>query len=115
MPTPEREVTVHRPKITRLRVALATAGAALLVSLVPAPSRTAAEETTTTKKEKKSKMPSMPQMQRMKPMDVMHMMDPDKKGYVTHEEFMKFYEDLFQRLDRDKNGQLTQPEFTDEG
>jgi len=107
---------VHRPKIARVHVALAAAGAALVMSLTAAPTRVAAQETpkkTETKTGKK--MPSMPELQKMKPMDVMHMMDTDKKGYVTKEEFMKFYEDLFKRLDRDESGTLTPPEFTDRG
>jgi hypothetical protein len=107
---------VHRPKIARVHVALAAAGAALVMSLISAPTRAAAQETpkkTETKTGKK--MPSFPEMQQMKPMDVMKMMDKDKKGYVTHEEFMKFYEELFKRLDRDESGTLTPPEFTDRG
>ncbi len=101
---------MHAPNITRARIALAAVGAALVVLLVPAPSRAAAEDAT-----KKEKMPSYPALMQMKPTDVMNMMDKDKTGYVTHEEFMKFYEALFQRLDRDKNQQLTAPEFTDRG
>ncbi len=77
-----------------------------------APGRAAAEDAA---KKEKQKMPSYPALMQMKPEDVMNMMDKDKKGYVTHEEFMKFYEALFQRLDRDKNQQLTLPEFTDRG
>lgn len=103
---------MHASKITRARMALASVGAALVVLLVPAPSRAAAEDAA---KKEKQKMPSYPALMQMKPEDVMNMMDKDKKGYVTHEEFMKFYEALFQRLDRDKNQQLTLPEFTDRG
>jgi spore coat protein CotH len=49
--------------------------------------------------------------QKMKPMQVMHMMDPDKKGFVTHEEFMKFYEELFNNLDKNHDGKLTAEEL----
>jgi len=107
---------VHRPSIARVHVALAAVGAALVVSLVSAPTQAAAQETTKkTETKTGKKMPSFPELQKMKPMDVMHMMDTDKKGYVTKEEFMKFYEDLFKRLDRDESGTLTPPEFTDRG
>lgn len=54
-------------------------------------------------------------VQQMKPAEVMHMMDAGQKGYVTHDEFMKFYEKLFERMDRDRNGKLSEPEFTDRG
>ncbi len=101
---------MHAPKIARARFALAAAGAALVVSLVPAPSRAAAEDAA-----KKEKMPSYPALMKKKPMDVMHMMDTDKTDSVSREEFMKFYEALFERLDRDKNEQLAPKEFTDAG
>lgn len=51
------------------------------------------------------------QMQAKKPMKVMHMMDKDNKGYVTKQEFMKFHEDLFDRMDKDHNGQLSTQEW----
>ncbi len=54
-------------------------------------------------------------LQKTKPMDVMHMMDTGKKGYVTKEEFMKFQEALFEKIDRDGDLKLTAPEFTDQG
>lgn len=47
--------------------------------------------------------------------DVMHMMDAGKKGYVTKEEFMKFQEALFEKIDKDGDRKLTAPEFTDRG
>jgi hypothetical protein len=97
------------PKIDRARFALAAVGAATIVALVPATSR-AAEDAT-----KKEKMPSYPALMKMKPTEVMKMMDTDKGGYVTREEFVKFYEDLFDRLDRDKNQQVAPAEFTDAG
>jgi hypothetical protein len=97
------------PKIARARFALAAVGAAMIVALLPTPSR-AAEDTV-----KKDKIPSYPALVKTKPTDVMKMMDTDKGGYVTREEFVKFYEDLFERLDHDKNQQLAQAEFTDAG
>ena len=51
----------------------------------------------------------------MKPERVMKMMDKDNKGYVTHEEFMKFYDDVYKRLDRDNNQKLTAQELATGG
>jgi hypothetical protein len=53
--------------------------------------------------------------QKMKPVDVMHMMDTDKTGYVTREEFIKFQEALFDKMDRNHDARLTETEFTDRG
>jgi hypothetical protein len=50
-------------------------------------------------------------LHKMKPMDVMHMVDADKKGYVTREEFIKFQEQLFERMDRDQDGKVTAQEW----
>jgi Ca2+-binding EF-hand superfamily protein len=97
------------PKTACVRFAFVATVAALIVALVPSTSR-AAEDAM-----KKDKMPSYPALMKMKPMDTMKMMDGDKSGFVTREEFMKFYEDLFDRLDKDKNQQVTAPEFTDAG
>ncbi len=102
---------MYASKIARARFALVAAGAALTISLFPSPSRAAAEDAA--KKEKK--MPSYPALMKMDPKQVESMMDTDKSGYVSREEFMKFYEALFDRLDRDKNQQLTPAEFTDKG
>jgi len=48
---------------------------------------------------------------KMKPMDVMHMMDVGKKGHVTKEEFMKFHEAMFEKMDKDHDGKLAVKEF----
>jgi hypothetical protein len=53
-------------------------------------------------------------LMKMKPMDVMHMMDTDKKGYVTKEEFMKFYESMFDKMDKNKDGKLVKEEWMGE-
>jgi hypothetical protein len=103
---------VYASKIARAYLALAAAGAALVIALVPSPSRAAADDAT--KKDQK-KMPSYPALMEMKPTEVMIMMDVDKDGNVTRAEFMKFYEGLYDRLDRDKNQRLSAPEFTDRG
>lgn len=47
----------------------------------------------------------------MKPMKAMQMMDKDKKGYVTKEEYMKFHVDMFDRMDKNKDGKLTSEEW----
>lgn len=96
------------PKMSRVRFPVAAMIAALIVTLGPTTPR-AAEDSP------KESMPSYPALMKMKPTEVMKMMDADKSGYVTREEFMKFYESLFERLDRDKNQQITTPEFTDAG
>jgi len=54
-------------------------------------------------------------LHKMKPMDVMHMVDADKKGYVTREEFIKFEEQFFDRMDRDHDGKATAQEWMGEG
>ncbi len=48
---------------------------------------------------------------RMQAMPAMHMMDSDKKGYVTKEEFMKFQEEFFSRMDKDHDGKVTGEEW----
>ncbi len=48
---------------------------------------------------------------KMEPMPAMHMMDTDKKGYVTKEEFMKFQEEFFSRMDKDHDGKVTADEW----
>jgi hypothetical protein len=50
-------------------------------------------------------------LQRMKPMEVMHAIDADKKAYVTREEFMKFQEELFARMDRNADGKVDAKEW----
>jgi hypothetical protein len=50
-------------------------------------------------------------LQRMKPMDVMHMVDADKKGYVTKEDFMKFQAEFYARMDQNHDGQVDAQEW----
>jgi hypothetical protein len=52
---------------------------------------------------------------KMDPEDVMHMIDKEKKGYVTREEFLKFQAAVFDSIDRNKDRRLSAPEFTDQG
>jgi len=37
---------------------------------------------------------------------LLFIMDPDKKGKISKQEYMKFMEAEFERLDKDKNGEL---------
>lgn len=48
---------------------------------------------------------------KMKPMEIMKMMDKDKKGHVTKEEFMKFHEAMFDKMDKNKDGVLSREEW----
>ena len=58
------------------------------------------------------KMPaSYGALMKMKPMDMMHMMDPDKKGFVAKEQFMKFHEAMFDKMDKDKDAKLSREEW----
>jgi hypothetical protein len=96
-------------KNVRVQFAFAAAGAALMLALAPATARAAEDPL------KQEKIPSYSALMKMKPNDVMKMMDVDKGGSVTREEFMKFYESLYERLDRDQNRQITPQEFTEVG
>jgi hypothetical protein len=54
-------------------------------------------------------------LMKMDPMEVMHLIDKGTKGFVTREEFMKFQEQFFNKMDRDHNGRVSQVEWTDAG
>lgn len=54
-------------------------------------------------------------MQKMKPSQMYKMMDKDKDGYVTKEEFLKFQEQVFNSWDKNNTGRLGEPMFTDQG
>jgi hypothetical protein len=43
---------------------------------------------------------------------LLFLIDSDKKGMVSKQEFMKFMEAEFERLDKDKKGELNVKEFT---
>jgi len=81
----------------------------LLASIAIAPVARAATPSTT------DEARSWAQIQKMKPMDVMHMIDTDKKGYVTKEEFMKFQEQFFDRMDKDHTGKVTAEQWMGKG
>jgi len=55
--------------------------------------------------------PNYGMLMKMKPMDLMHAMDPDKKGYVTKEDYMKFHEMMFQKMDKNHDNRLDEDEF----
>jgi len=78
--------------------------AALLLAVV-APVARAAPPTTS------DEARSYNQLARMKPMEVMHMIDTDKKGYVTREEFLKFQEQFFDRMDQNHDGKADVSEW----
>jgi hypothetical protein len=62
---------------------------------------------------RKEKMPSnYAALQKMKPLEVMHMIDTDKDGFVTREEFMKFQEAVFEKIDKNKDRRLEKADFT---
>jgi hypothetical protein len=48
---------------------------------------------------------------KMKPMQLMHMIDQDKEGFVDKEEFLKFHEELFERMDKDRDGKVGPEEW----
>jgi hypothetical protein len=59
--------------------------------------------------------PSPAAMQKMKPSELGKMMDKDKDGFVTKEEFLKFQEQVFDSWDKSHTGRLAAPVFTDAG
>jgi len=79
--------------------------AAVLLALALAPAARAETPTST------DQVRSYSALLKMKPMEVMHMCDAEKKGYVTREEFMKFHEEIFQKIDRDHDGKLSSAEW----
>ena len=87
------------------RIARATLAVAVLVSIGTAPLVQAADTA-------QDKMPSSyAALMKMKPMDVMHMIGTAKEGYVSKDEFMKFHEALFEKMDKNKDGQLSRAEW----
>jgi hypothetical protein len=58
---------------------------------------------------------SMAELMKMSPEECMKMMDKEHKGHVTKQEFMKFHEELWQKMDKNRDDRVTTPEFTDAG
>jgi hypothetical protein len=96
-------------KTTAARFARAILGAVAIVSFASAPPAGASHVP-------EDEVPSTySDLQRMKSVDVMHMIDSDKNGYVTREEFLEFQDALFERIDKDGDRRLAAVEFTDRG
>jgi hypothetical protein len=95
-----------RPTVRAAAMALAFAAAALGASFSFLQSARAAADVAQDKVP-----PSYGAMMKMKPMDVMHMMDTEKQGYVTREQFMKFHEAMFEKMDKNKDGQVSAKEW----
>ena len=81
------------------------AAAVLFATVAAAPVARAGTPTTT------DEARSWAQLAKMKPMEVMHMIDTEKKGYVTREEFMKFQEQFFDRMDQNHDGKVDAKEW----
>ncbi len=47
----------------------------------------------------------------LEPMKLMHMMDADRSGTISREEFLKFHEELFDKLDTNHDGQIDAGEW----
>lgn len=58
---------------------------------------------------------SMAQLMKMDPEECMKMMDKEHKGHVTKKAFMKFQEELWQKMDKNRDGRVDRVEFTDQG
>jgi len=55
--------------------------------------------------------PNYSALMKKKAMDVMHAMDPDNKGYVNKDDFMKYFEMMFDKMDKNHDGKLDKSEF----
>jgi hypothetical protein len=84
------------------RIALLTACIALAVTFAPSLAWAADAAKSPNNFEEFFKMHAMP---------AMHMMDKDNKGYVTKDEFMKFMDELFDRMDKDHSGKVNVEEW----
>jgi len=58
---------------------------------------------------------SMAQLMKMDPEECMKMMDKEHKGHVTKKDFMKFQEELWQKMDKNRDNRVDRAEFTDAG
>lgn len=101
-------------RITRTVLLSVTMSAAVVaLTLCPLTAR-AAEDAK--HQDHSGKMPSsMAQLMKMDPEECMKMMDKEHKGHVTKKDFMKFQEELWQRMDKNRDNKVTAPEFTDAG
>ena len=100
-------------RITRAVLLSVTMSAAVVASTFPFTVR-AAEDAK--HQDHMGKMPSsMTQLMKMDPEECMKMMDKEHKGHVTKKEFMKFQEELWQKMDKNRDGRADRVEFTDAG
>jgi len=74
----------------------------LVGSLALVPAQTVATEQTNTDLPR-----SIGEVMKMKPLQVMHMVDTDKTGVVTKQQYMKFFEDLWDRMDPGHKGTVS--------
>jgi hypothetical protein len=54
---------------------------------------------------------SYAEMMKMKPMEVMRMVGGGEKGPITKEQYMKFHEKMFEKMDRDHDGRISEQEW----
>ncbi len=54
---------------------------------------------------------SVGELMMMDPADVMHAMDPEHKGMVTKQQYMKFFSDLWDRMDKEHAGMVMKDAF----
>jgi sulfatase maturation enzyme AslB (radical SAM superfamily) len=59
----------------------------------------------------KEHIPTFASMEKMKVMDVMHMIDTEKSGKVTKEQYMKFMEAVFDKMDTERTGVLSEEQW----
>jgi hypothetical protein len=50
-------------------------------------------------------------MMKMKPMDAMQMVNGGEKGPIAKEQYMKFHEKMFERMDRNHDGRISEQEW----
>jgi hypothetical protein len=102
-----------RPITRAVLLSVTMSASAVALSIFPLTVR-AAEDAK--HQEHMGKMPtSMAQLMKMDPEECMKMMDKEHKGHVTKKEFMKFQEELWQKMDKNRDGRADQVEFTDAG
>jgi len=105
----ERAMSATGPSHRTSSFTRAALAAALIAVLATIPDAQAADTS-------QDMMPaSYGSLMKMKPKSVMHMMDPDKKGYVTKSDYMKFHEQMFEKMDKNHDDKLTEEEFIGAG
>jgi hypothetical protein len=87
---------------------LVLAGAVAWAAIAPA-TAAAAEEPTEAEYPNVKMTPA--QVQKMTPAQTIKMMDPDNKGYVTKEEFLKFQEQLWKNIQKSDPNKVTDQEW----